>query len=176
MNKRPSRTNIKRLPITTTIADLDGTIVQRWGTDWTPKPGPVSHADAIMSNQGGLALRLCGFRWAKRYPTWKQVLTRVRVGKVRSGAHIALLSIYHPKQRKSLLGILLWAVGYFLPPVHTKNGIFVSFSARTRKPNPGGLLWLCKKLDKSPRQCILLGDEDTDEEAARGAGMRFGRV
>ena len=51
------------------IADLDGTILKRWTPgNWSPVPGPVAQADAILTNQGGLALRWAGLPWAAKYP------------------------------------------------------------------------------------------------------------
>jgi len=158
------------------IADLDGTILGRWSPgDYEPVPGPVSRADAILTNQGGLALRWAGLPWAAKYPDWEQTRTRVRAGMKRSGARIALLAIYHPKQRQTLRGRLLEIAGLIFPPVPAGGGIWLSFSRHFRKPSPSGLLWLIRRLDGAGDN-LYIGDEDTDEAAALAVGIAFRRV
>ena len=159
------------------IADLDGTLIGRWSPDdYAPRPGPVGHADAILTNQGGLALRLAGVQWAKRYPGWRETLARVRFGMERSGAQVALLCVYHPKQRQTLPGRLIERIGWALPPIPIAKGIYVTLHPLWRKPQPNGLHWLMERLSVHPGCAFFLGDSDDDEGAAQAAGIHFVRV
>ena len=45
-----------------------------------------------------------------------------------------------------------------------------------RKPAPDGLLHALARLGVSPQRALHIGDEDSDEAAARAAGMRFERA
>ena len=143
--------------------------------DYTPRPSKRRiRADAVLTNQGGVPLRWCGFEWARKYPTLRQVLARVRVGMQVSGARRALVACYHPKQEQCLLGRMLACFGRVVPrlPIPVSSGIiYLSFSPRARKPSPWGLLWLARGRAKD--SVIFLGDEPSDREAADRAGIRF---
>ncbi len=164
------------------IADLDGTLLTRWSPDdYTPYPGPalswVQEASCpvvILTNQGGLALRWAGLPWARRYPGLKAILRRIRAGLEWSGAVLALAAANHRKQYRTARGRLLAALGKFLPPIPvTPDGIFISFDAQFRKPAPGGISWLCRRMNVSPGECIFVGDSTDDRGAAQAAGVKF---
>jgi hypothetical protein len=156
-----------------TISDLDGVIIDRWSPgDYDPRPGPrPGPADAILTNQGGVPLRWCGFVWARKYPTLRQVLRRVRAGMQMSGARRALVALYHPRQEQTALGRLLAWLGKVVPlvPVPVAEGvILLSFSSQARKPSPWGILVL-----SMGRPAVFCGDEETDRLAAEAAGAEF---
>lgn len=157
------------------IADLDGTILARWSpNDYTPRPlRPYLRAHAILTNQGGIALRWSGLAWARKYPGLRETLARVRAGMRVSGARLALLAVHHPKQRQTLRGVILETIGQILPPIPIGGGIWLSLKPAHRKPNPHGLWWICRRLRVSPSEAVFYGDEDSDREAARRAGMTF---
>ena len=157
------------------IADLDGTLLHTWKDgDYTPRPKEHLRAWAILTNQGGIPLRWSGFPWAKKYPTLRQALMRVRVGMQVSGARRALMACYHPKQHRSLVGRMLALIGMVIPlfPILVPEGIvWISFSAKARKPSPWGLLWLARGLPLE--KIVYVGDEESDRQLAQNAGVRF---
>lgn len=157
------------------ISDLDGVLAQLWsGGDYRFRPKAKIRAYAILTNQGGVPLRWC-FKWArKKYPTFRQVISRVRGGMRWSGARKALVALYHPKQEAHPLGKCLARIGALIPviPVPVPEGIiFLSFAARARKPSPWGLLWLARGY--RPEQVVFVGDEPSDKETAEKAGVKF---
>ncbi len=158
------------------IADIDGTVLLRWERGrHDPVPNPAwghRHAAALVTNQGGVPLRWCGFGWARqKYPTLRQILARVRAAQRISGARVALVILYHPKQEQAFLGWLLARMGRLLPPIPIGGGIYLSFDPRHRKPAPGGLLWAARRIGAS--KAVYVGDEPSDREAALAAGMDF---
>lgn len=159
------------------IADLDGTILQKWSPDdHTPRPlHPRLRANAILTNQGGVALRWSGLPWARKYPGLREVLARVRAGMKISGARLALVVVYHPRQRQTAKGKLLEAIGRALPPIPLGGGIWLSLKPIHRKPEPHGLWWICRRLglEPAPTSAVFYGDEESDREAARRAGLSF---
>ena len=52
-------------------------------------------------------------------------------------------------------------------------GFFATVVHAARKPDPAGLLLALDRLGVRPNRALHVGDEDADEEAARGAGMQF---
>lgn len=42
-----------------------------------------------------------------------------------------------------------------------------------RKPDPAGVHWLCRELNISPSETVLVGDSEVDAETARNAGVDF---
>jgi len=160
-----------------TISDLDGVVAARWSPgDYAFRPGPrPGPADAILTNQGGVPLRWCGFEWARKYPTLRQVLARVRAGMRLSGARRALVACYHPRQEQALLGRAMAGLGRMIPiiPIPVPEGIvFLSFAPKARKPSPWGLIWLAR----GRREVVFIGDEESDAETASRAGVAFEKV
>lgn len=155
------------------VADLDGTIAARWEPgDYEFHPKERILADAILTNQGGVPLRWCGFEWARKYPNLRQVLKRVRAGMKWSGARKALVALYHPRQEQSRLGRFLARVGQMIPlvPCPVPEGIiWLSLSPRARKPSPWGLLWLVRNV----REAVFIGDEESDFKTAQNAGVEY---
>jgi N-acetyl-D-muramate 6-phosphate phosphatase len=59
--------------------------------------------------------------------------------------------------------------------LHTRPAVIVSPDdvGKKAKPAPDGLLYACQKLDCTPAECVYVGDDKRDADAARAAGMRF---
>jgi hypothetical protein len=157
------------------VTDLDGVLAQPWSErDYTFRPKMRVKARVILTNQGGVPLRWCKIPGSGKYPGLRQVITRVRAGMRYSGARWAIVACYHPRQESVLLGRILARVGRVLPivPVIVREGaILLSFSPRARKPSPWGInlaRWLIKRKD-----ITFYGDEESDEETARNAGVSF---
>lgn len=157
------------------IADMDGTILERWSPgDYTPRPGPISYADAILTNQGGVALHWAGF---KGFYGLDIAMMRVRVAMEISNARVALLSVYSDKQNKTWRGRLLHYIGKKIPPVPMGNGVFLSLDPHHHKPAPGGLWWLIDRFDVSSFEHVCyIGDSRDDLRAAQAAEVKFMRV
>jgi len=162
------------------VADLDGTILERWAPgNYTPRPGPAlrlvqeAYKIAILTNQGGLALQWAGVPGAERYPNLRATLTRVRAGMEWSGARLALVVAVHPRQAETARGRVLSGVGQWLPPVLVDRGIYLSFNPGFRKPAPGGVRWLCARLGVGPDSVTFVGDADDDRDAAGAAGVCY---
>jgi hypothetical protein len=157
------------------ITDLDGVLGHCWFPgDYEFRPKLRLKAHAILTNQGGVVLRLC-YRWARKYPGLRQTLKRIRAGMKYSGARRVLAVCYHPKQEKHWLGKILALLGRLCPviPVPVPEGmIFLSLSPRFRKPSPDGLLWLAR----GKQDVIFYGDEESDRVTALRAGARFVHV
>ena len=158
------------------IADLDGVLAHLWSEgDYTFKPKMRIPAQVILTNQGGVPLRWCKLPGSSKYPKLGQVIARVRAGMRYSGARWAIVACYHPRQESVLLGQILARVGQVLPiiPVVVWEGvILLSFSPRARKPSPWGI-HLARRLMGRRKDIIFYGDERSDEETARNAGVSF---
>ena len=159
------------------IADMDGTVLERWKTGYyVPIPsGWALEASAILTNQGGVALRIAGM--APSYPGLEVAVKRVEAAMELSGAHIALLSVFSPKQLTTTEGQLLAALGALIEPITIFPGIYVSFDPAMHKPEPGGLMWIADQcLGVGPEDVVYYGDSDDDEGAAKTYGCKFVRV
>lgn len=101
------------------------------------------HILAVASNQGGVAFGYLSYKQA-------QALMQYVAGLI--GADYALFCPYHP------------------------NGTVKKYARESlhRKPNPGMLLTIARraKID-NPDEIVFVGDLDTDQEAAKRAGIRF---
>ncbi|HBG06019.1 MAG: hypothetical protein A2075_15650 [Geobacteraceae bacterium GWC2_58_44] len=75
----------------------------------------------------------------------------------------AVLSDYPPEAKLKALGL-----DHLLSCSSTDPGI------DRLKPDPAGLLYICRRWNLSPDQCLVIGDRDErDGEAARRAGMPY---
>jgi putative hydrolase of the HAD superfamily len=85
-------------------------------------------------------------------------------------------------QRLRSLGLVLAVVANWDLSLHERleeAGLAPFFSVvvhAARKPAPDGLLQALGQLGVSPARALHIGDEDTDEAAARAAGMGFERA
>ena len=87
----------------------------------------------------------------------------------RAGVKLAIASNQsRRRQRDFIVQQLRWtqlAIG--------ASAIRWSTTHRRRKPRPAMLLELMRKFSCTPEETIFVGDQTTDEEAARAAGVRF---
>lgn len=157
------------------IADMDGTVLSRWSVnDYEPRPGPYTgSADAILTNQGGVALKWAGLSYAKSYYGLAVVLRRVQAARELSGARLALISVYSSKQLSTARGRFMWRLGLRWSPLYLGSNIYVSLSSLHRKPAAGGILWLAERLGVLPDQALMIGDSTDDRLAAENAGVKF---
>jgi histidinol-phosphate phosphatase family protein len=62
----------------------------------------------------------------------------------------------------------------YLCPHHPKGTIpRYSIACPNRKPAPGAILDALKRFGARPQDCLFVGDRDTDQQAARAAGVPF---
>lgn len=144
------------------IFDKDGTLISGMGTrpantpaEQKPMPGVVkqlsylrSRGDkiAIASNQGGVAWGFITYEQA-------QELMDDCARKI-GGADYVTFCPYDPKAYEHHPGV--YAID------HPK-----------RKPNPGMILECMKVLGFSKRETVYIGDQETDNQAAKAAGVKF---
>ena len=145
------------------IFDKDGTLVGPLGgppansiRQQEPLPGVVEklatlraqgHALAIATNQGGVAWGIISRSQAYR-------LAHDAAEKV-GGVDGVAVCCYHPG-----------AAGRNPASPYAK-------ASPRRKPAPGMLLGLMRRLGHDPTDTIYVGDRDTDRQAAEAAGVRF---
>ena len=106
---------------------------------------------AIASNQGGVSLGLC---------TLAEAVDRVEYAAAQIGAKKWLMCIYHANATMNLR--------FFHMPY---RGIVAD--EYYRKPNPGMLLLHMHQLRATAPDALFVGDQESDCEAARNAGVPF---
>jgi phosphoglycolate phosphatase-like HAD superfamily hydrolase len=85
-------------------------------------------------------------------------------------------------ERLRALGLELAVVGNWDWSLHEwleRSGLapfFVAVVPAANKPSPNGILRALELLDVQPDRALHVGDEETDEEAARAAGVHFARA
>lgn len=166
------------------ICDLDGFLVQTWGTE--PLPG-VLETLAVLRERGilvAVATNQAGPLWRvatgqTKYPTAQEVASRLLVAASRLGLTDAVWYIATHDDRvltllsasdvqetvDSLSGSLTSALGT-LPN-------YVSAAPGWRKPEHDMLLATCAAWGIEPAEAVYGGDMDSDRQAAKAAGMRF---
>jgi HAD superfamily hydrolase (TIGR01509 family) len=84
--------------------------------------------------------------------------------------------------RLRALGLSLAVVGNWDYSLHERlaehglAGYFATVVHAARKPDPRGLRLALAQLGVRPERALHVGDDDADEQAARGVGMRFARA
>lgn len=181
------------------LFDLDRTILEAWtADDFTPRPVPwldrlkkiQGEPVAICTNQGGIPWNLAGGRPGKKYPDWPGVVARIRAGMELIGVRLAFVALHHPDAPVPA-GNLLWergkaiglppilirlvgtGMGAIVPMPDNHGYIVASWSPHWRKPAPGMLLVAKRLLGNDRWTWAYVGDEDSDRQAARAAGMDF---
>lgn len=164
------------------IFDVDGTLVNTYGTD--PLPDMAEHLErlvhrghllAVATNQAGPAWGLqtgnpkypepedLGVRFRQIAAILPELAQRpwfVAVG----DPHLAL----HSKDYTDLIRRFVDAA----VPLE----LHISADPEWRKPRPGMLLAACAYYDVAPEQAVFVGDADTDAEAAVAAGTGFASI
>jgi phosphoglycolate phosphatase-like HAD superfamily hydrolase len=85
-------------------------------------------------------------------------------------------------ERLRALGLTLAVVGNWDFSLHawlTEHGLAGYFAAvvpAARKPEPDGILHALEVMRIVPERALHIGDDDTDEQAAHAAGVRFARA
>lgn len=166
------------------ICDLDGFLVQTWGTE--PLPG-VLEALATLKQRGislAVASNQAGPLWRaatgqEKYPNAAEVATRLLAAAGRLGLEDASWYVSVADGRAlGIVGMLEGAemaeeAGRALSVALSRLKAWVSADARWRKPEPGMLLCACELWNLAPAEAIYGGDLDSDRQAAEAAGMRF---
>lgn len=165
------------------IFDMDGTLIDRWSPGdnapriTSPNVSLVHQIAsneraraAVLTNQGGLALRLARVPGCEKYPDWEDTKMRLAYVALTTGITRFLLCVYHPKQRRTALGWALELAGAVLPPIRV-DGAWLAFGSRFRKPNEAGVRWLARRLGASPDRIVYYGDSDDDAGAAAAGGV-----
>jgi HAD superfamily hydrolase (TIGR01509 family) len=85
-------------------------------------------------------------------------------------------------ERLRSLGLALAVVGNWDVSLHDRlaehglTGYFATVVHAARKPDPDGLRLALSRLQVQAGRALHIGDEDSDEQAARAVGMRFART
>jgi HAD superfamily hydrolase (TIGR01549 family) len=90
-----------------------------------------------------------------------------------------LSTLQEKNQNDLVLGALSNACGAYVTAVLKVNGVTDMFSiglgadeVPAAKPQPDGLLKICKTLGLDPALCVYVGDSPSDGQAATAAGMK----
>ena len=159
------------------IFDLDGTLakafsdellpgVAEWFAYWRKYPTWAPKV-AIATNQGGVAYRLhkleAGAEDADKFPTKAMVDNRVYGIAAELGIDPNLIHISYAYQ---------FSQGYWVdtPIQYVRDP---RWAPNWRKPNPGMLQQALRDTETEPGKALMIGDQDSDREAAVAAGIPF---
>lgn len=121
---------------------------------------------ALVTNQGGPAVRHWmedgGFGEPAKYPTLEQVKTRLDGLVAQIPLDVRLYAAYAYQSSKGN-----WA------PVPMRHAGDPAWSRSWRKPNPGMIYQALDDSHVDGRAAMMIGDADTDEQAAVAAGIQF---
>ncbi len=175
------------MPYAAILFDMDGTLLET-GPLWSKATRIALDTHSITLTEeehfslGGILLEHVlaekGFDWdtiSKIYRSRDEALAPVMraEAKWRDGAEEWIRSINIPK------AIVTSAHQNILTQLDAKLGITTMFDAFIMaddvlpdyKPHPKGLLLACARMDVDPTECIYIGDQSCDLEAAANAGM-----
>ncbi len=151
------------------LLDIDGTIADRDSTEIYPEAldffARTSTDIAFCTNQGGPACHDAGWSFSDKFPSLKQVETRLAaiLDSIPFSANFGLYVCYAYKQKN----------GVVIVPKSDKSIFEATTKEISRKPNPGLLLWAMIDWDVKPHECLMVGDRDEDRLAAEAAGVAF---
>lgn len=167
--------------------DIDGTIVES-NTSSVLLPGaaaffasldPAKVKVALVTNQGGVGLKhwmtVAGFGDPSSYPSQSEVEGRIQIitEKIKSifPGHLNVFMAFRYQSK----GNGRWG------PVPFNSKDDPKWSQEWRKPNPGMIHAAMKwagigPFDKKLSKVLMVGDMDTDEAAAKAAGVGFKRA
>lgn len=165
------------------LLDVDGTIAERHSSQLNPNAreffkllagGAAGRrtqqipAVGLVTNQGGVGLRMWMeeslFGDPDQYPTLDVVRTRLAalVAQIPVETKLYVSYAYQTQRTKE------WA------PVPYQFAGMPEWSRSWRKPQPGMILAAMKAARVTdPEKVLLVGDQETDEDAAIAAGIRF---
>ncbi|MGD8245160.1 MAG: HAD-IIIA family hydrolase [Anaerolineae bacterium] len=157
------------------VFDLDGTLVEKWGT--TLLPGVAERVRgldgdiAVATNQAGVAWNAVE---GKPYPLPSEMGRRlVRVAETLPRLLEALWLVAIADERLTLTAqqwrALAAGVTRAASPLHVRT----SSDAAWRKPRPGMLLQACRVFKVAAEDAVFVGDHQVDTQAAEAAGIRF---
>ena len=157
------------------IFDVDGTLVRPFTDELLP--GVRDWVDAwrlldeppllaLATNQGGVGMRhhhQYQLGAASKYPTQTEAQARVRrvAARVRVRPEMAFMSFAYQFAPGQWTETPMWGAGE------------ARWSRNWRKPNPGMLLAAMARARVSPLETVMVGDSDTDQEAAQKCGVNF---
>lgn len=159
------------------IFDLDGTLVRPFGSELLPGvaeyfgylnklPDWNRPLVALATNQGGVAYRLHreeAGQDASKYPTKDEADRRVFgvVERLKLDPMLVYISYAYK-----------FSHGYWadIPIQYVRDARWLP---SWRKPNPGMLLQALADTGVAPNQALMVGDTDSDKEAAVNAGIPF---
>jgi HAD superfamily hydrolase (TIGR01662 family) len=159
------------------IFDLDGTLVKPFTPDILPgvkerlgKIDPALVKLAIATNQAGPACHDAGWSFSEKFSSFDEVekiLLRVL-------ASFTLAAKQHP-----MLYVAWWYQDKngkeYVPSrfAHLSPNRCPAISPFWRKPEPGMLLAATREAGVCPEETLMVGDRETDQEAASRAGTDF---
>ncbi len=79
------------------------------------------------------------------------------------------------RQVIDLLGLPV-AASYLCPHMANARILRYRLDCPNRKPKPGFIIEAMRRFDAAPQDCLFVGDLDSDRQAARAAGVPFGRA
>lgn len=160
------------------IFDLDQTLTEMWNS--IPLPGRLEALKriarsgvniAIATNQAGVSFHC---EYGRPYPSAREVGQRLQdIADALPPLKKALwlIAIGHskiqmpPSQKGTLAASVTRATG----PLWAMTSAKMSW----RKPEPGMLIEACRSFSVQRSEAIFVGDRESDEEAAKRAGIRF---
>lgn len=161
------------------IFDLDGTLVEAYGTsplahveDTLHSLTAAGHRLAIATNQAGVAWRVRTNQ--AKYPRSADLGKRFDEIAARLTPLLQapwFVAIYDERVR--LTPEAYSDLADEMRAANTLLKLHVSAQPDWRKPQPGMLLAACEAWDIAPQEAVYVGDTETDAAAARAAGMPF---
>lgn len=161
------------------ILDVDNTITQRYGTEllpgvkeWINNLDPLKNEVCLATNQGGVGLRfwmeLDEFGEPEKLPTEQEV--RLRLERVRSSL-IAGTSFDCP----FFVSFRYFSKnGHWSPTPYSEDSAPPAWQIDSRKPRPG---MICQAMNyfsyTNPADVVMVGNGESDEGAAKAAGVRY---
>lgn len=99
---------------------------------------------------------------------------QLAVASNQGGVAFGILMLGHAKELVEAAAVHIGADGWRVSPFHPKGKVApYDVEHENRKPGPGMLLELMEEMGYRPEQTVMVGDFETDLEAAEAAGCLF---